>query len=200
MDLLSAWLTALASWPSTVDLEAVSLTFAILALALAIWDKLCVFVWDRFAPLEVRFERVPITWELPEPTVRFRLTVKNRVDYRTRVLLSTVESWTPPSPDAQDGPILREELRDQIGDSLLGGTDGSTQMMADVEAFQRRHLVIAVVLRQGVPCVLSPGATFLVGQRGKARRYRGRRRSLGVTWDGTRPIFQDVDRPAGLSR
>jgi hypothetical protein len=197
---MPTWITVAASWSFGEKLEVASLTLAIIALSVSIWDKVRVSIWDRFAPLDVTFERKPITWELPEPTVRFRLTVKNRVDYRTQVLLGTVETWTPPTPDLVNGPILREELRDQIDETLLGTTDGPKQMIADVEAFQRRHLVMAVVLRPGVPGILSPGATFLIGQHGKPRRYRGRRRSVGVTWDGTHPVFQDQDRPSILKR
>jgi hypothetical protein len=181
-------------------LEVSSLALATVALTLAIWDRIRAPFWDRICPLGVQFDPELISWEHPEPTVRFRVTVKNRVDYRTQVLIGAVETWDRPSPESFDGPILAEELQDQIDSASLGSTAGPRQLIAEVEAFQRRHLVLVVRLRPGTMGILSPGATFLVGQRGRPRRnYRGRRRSVEVNWEGTRPVFTEVPRPPGLN-
>jgi hypothetical protein len=196
----TAWGSWVLTWPLLQKLDVTALVVATVALSFAIWDKLRVPLWDWLSPLGVRFEPKLISWDYPDPTIRFRLTVKNRVDYRARVLLGTVETWNRPTDVSVDGPILSESLQDQIDDESLGSTTGGKQLIASIEAFQRRHLVLEVKLRVGVPGILSPGATFLVGQRANARRrYRGRGRSVSVTWEGTRPVLQEVDRPSSLN-
>lgn len=197
---LGGWIAAGLGAPLVEKVEAASLVLALIALFVVIWDHVRVPYWDRFDPIGVAFEREGIWWSESDPTVRFRFTVRNRVDYRTQVLVGAVETWRPPADTSTDGPVLFEELRDQIDDRLLGSTNGPNQMIAEIDALQRRHLVLVVKVRPGVPGVISPGVTYLVGQRrGPKRRYRGRRRSVAVSWDGQRAVFEEAPRPASLN-
>lgn len=197
---IPGWVADLLNAQLEEKLAVLSLALAAIAIVLSIWDKVRLAFWNRYRPVWVRFDPKIIDElkdfarrpEGTESALRILFTVRNRVDYRLRILVG----------GSMSGGLIdlcHDGLLDQIDvRAPIAPSKEESQLATWIDAHQSRYLEWRIVFdKDGGAGVITPSVTFLVSKRGPARRRVSTwKRSVNVAWNGQIYRFEVVPTPA----